>query len=54
MLVRIRNAPSPPTHTPSGLRYLYTWSPVGDAVWGDLEGAALLEEAPHWEQALRT
>lgn len=34
-------------NVPHGLRYLNTWSLVDDAVWGDLGGAALLEETGH-------
>lgn len=32
--------------------YLNTWSPVGGAVWGDLEGVALQEEVYHWGPGL--
>lgn len=30
------------------LRYLDNWSQVGGAAWGDLVGAALLEEVWQW------
>lgn len=31
-------------NVPHRLRCLFTWSPVGDAVWVSLEDLALLEE----------
>lgn len=33
------------------LRHLNTWSPIGDAVCGDLGNTGLLEEVCSWEQA---
>lgn len=35
------------------LSHLITWAPVGDTVWGGLEGGALLKKVCHWGRALR-
>lgn len=35
-------------NVPHRARYLNTWSPIGGAVWGVLEGLTLMEEVLHW------
>lgn len=44
----MRNAPS------SRVQRLSTWSPVGGAIWGGLEGGVLLKKVCHWGADLRT
>lgn len=36
------------------LRHLSTWSPLGDAIWGGLTDAALLEKVDYWGAGLET
>lgn len=38
---------------PPKLRHLNIWSPVDDAIWGELGGVAFLEEVHHWGWVLR-
>lgn len=35
------------------LRYLTTWSPICDTVWGGLGGAALMGKMCHWRGVLK-